>query len=31
MIQEAIQLEMNFNGTNENRFKQRFEIGRAHV
>lgn len=27
MIQEAIQLEMNFNGTNENRFKQRFDLG----
>jgi len=27
MIREAIQLEMNFDGTNENRFKQRFDLG----
>ena len=27
MIREAIQLEMNFDGTDENRFKQRFDLG----
>ena len=27
MIRESIQLEMNFDGTNENRFKQRFDLG----
>ena len=27
MIRESIQLEMNFDGTDENRFKQRFDLG----
>lgn len=27
MTRESIQLEMNFDGTNENRFKQRFDLG----
>ena len=27
MTREAIQLEMNFDGTDENRFKQRFDLG----
>ena len=27
MNRESIQLEMNFDGTNENRFKQRFDLG----
>ena len=27
MIRESIQLEMNFEGTNENRFKQRLDLG----